>query len=138
MRNTLISQINQLKARLAGVFHDIALLPSKVHAAVFTVALLVSTSAAAQGVTGFFRGWGDALNEVINTALLVGMMAGVIFVLYGIINLAKKGMNRGEDIEASKIIWPIIGGALATIISYVIRLIVEESGASSSDIGRQL
>ena len=135
MRTTLISRS---KALLAGFFHDIAVLPSKVHAGVFTVALLVSTSAAAQGVTGFFRGWSSALNEIISLTLLAGMMVGVLFVLYGLINLAKKGMNRGEDIEASKIVWPIIGGALATITLYVIRLVVEESGASRSDMGRQL
>lgn len=135
MRKTLISLS---KAWLAGMFHDIAVLPSKIHAAVFTVALVVSTSATAQGVTGFFRGWSDALNAIISLTLLAGMMLGIIFVLFGLVNLAKKGMNRGDDIEASKILWPIVGGALATIILYVIRLVVEESGASSSDMGRQL
>ena len=126
------------KAWLVGHIHDIACLPSKVHAAVFTASLLISTSAAAQGVTGFFKGWSNAINEIIRLALLVGMMLGIVFVLYGVVNLAKKGMNRGEDIEWSKILWPIVGGALATIVLFLIRAVVEESGASSSDMGRQL
>lgn len=126
------------QARWMVHVHEAALLPAKVHAAIMTVALMVSTSAHAAGVTGFLKGWGDAANEVIRLTLLVGMMAGICFALYGIFNLAKKGMNRGDDITWGQVLWPVGGGALATIVLYVIQAVVEESGASRSDMGRQL
>lgn len=130
-------KIARAKAWVVAQAHDTAMLSSKVHAAVFTVAVLASTSASATGVTGFFRGWSNAFNEIIRLVLLAGMMIGIIFVLYGVINLAKKGMNRGDDIEWSKVLWPIAGGALATVLLFVIQSVVEEGGASRSDMGRQ-
>lgn len=134
----LKTKISRANAWFAEQAHDAAVLPSKVHAAVFTAAILASNSASAQGVTGFFRGWSSAANEIIRLTLLAGMMVGIIFVLYGVVNLAKKGMNRGDDIEWSKVLWPIAGGALATVLLYVIQAVVEESGASRADMGRQM
>ncbi len=102
------------------------------------VALLAATplSAAANGVSGLFRGWGSAATETLRLIVLIGMVGGVAACLYGIFKLVKKGSDRGEDIEWRQIAWPIIGGALATVLLFVITLVIEESGGSRSDMGR--
>ncbi|MES2977560.1 MAG: DUF6750 family protein [Pseudomonadota bacterium] len=88
------------------------------------------------GVTGFFTGWKSALGAATDLILLGGLLAGVAGVLYGMVMMIKKGLGRGDDIEWRQVLWPIIGGGLATIILFVIQSVVEESGASRSDMGR--
>ena len=124
-------------AKLTALVHDTAMLSSKAHAVVFSIAVFASSKAsAATGVTGFFTGWKSAMTALISLVLLAGMAVGIMAALYGIINMIKKGMGRGDDIEWGKITWPIIGGALATILLYVIQAVVEEGGATRGDMGR--
>lgn len=131
------SAIAAIINRVGMFIYEIAQLPSKAHALVFTASLFLSTHAmAAGGITGFFTGWKSGITAFIDLVLLAGMGIGIAAVLYGLINMIKKGMGRGDDIEWSKILWPIIGGALATILLYVIQAVVEEGGASRSDMGR--
>lgn len=135
--NSAKSAVFAATSRLVAGAHEAAQLPGRVHAAVFMASLFVSTHAmAAGGVTGFFSGWKNAITTFIDLVLLAGMAIGIAAVLYGLINLIKKGMGRGDDIEWGKILWPIVGGALATILLYVIQAVVEEGGASRSDMGR--
>lgn len=137
MKFAFTSFLVAFRNRFYSFLHDIALLPSRAHAAVFMASIFVSSHAmAAGGVTGFFSGWKSAITTFIDLILLAGMAIGIAAVLYGIINMIKKGMGRGEDMEWSKIMWPIIGGALATILLYVIQAVVEEGGASRTDMGR--
>lgn len=124
------------RAKLSVAVHDTAMLPTKVHATVFVLSLAIAGHAQAAGITGFFSGFTNAINAGILLILQVAQLIGISSVLYGLYNLAKKGMNRGEDIEWSKVLYPILGGALLTIIFYVIQAVVEEGGASKSDIGR--
>lgn len=126
----------KLGAKIGLSIHDTAMLPAKVHAAVFVLSLAVTGHAQAAGITGFFTGFTGAINAAILLILQAAQLMGVAAVLYGLYNLAKKGMNRGEDVEWSKVLYPILGGALLTIIFYVIQSVVEEGGASKSDIGR--
>lgn len=128
--------MSQVKATVCNFVHDTGMLPGKVHAAVFGLSLLVSTHAMAAGVSGFFAGWKSAMTNLLDLVLLGGMVVGICSIFYGLMQLVKKGMNRGEDIEWSKISWPIIGGALLTTILYVAQAVVEEGGASKSDMGR--
>jgi uncharacterized membrane-anchored protein len=129
-------KVANLFNRLWLAMHEVAQLPNRIHVWVFTASLFISTHAMAAGVTGFFTGWKSAFTTLIELILLAGMLVGVGAVLYGLVNLIKKGMGRGEDMEWGKILWPIVGGALATILLYVIQSVVEESGASRSDMGR--
>lgn len=131
-----VKRLHAVRAKLQGLVHDSAMLPGKVHAVIFTLSLGLSTHAMAAGVTGFFTGWKGAINALIELLLLGGMLVGIGACLYGVMNLIKKGMNRGEDIEWSKVTWPIIGGALATVLLFLIQAVVEEGGASKSDMGR--
>lgn len=125
-----------LRGKLSAFMHDTAMLPSKTHAAVLTVSLVASTNAMALGVTGFFSGWRNAATELIGLTIIAGMAIGIMAALYGIMNMIKKGMGRGDDIEWGKITWPIIGGALATILLFVLQAVVEEGGGTRGDMGR--
>lgn len=135
--SALIQQVFQLVKWFKYQVLEASQLPVKVHTIVATFAVLVSTKAmAAGGIAGFFTGWRAAGTALMDFMTLGGMVVGVIFVLYGLINLGKKGMGRGDDIEWSKVLWPIIGGGLASILMYVMQTVVETGGASKSDMGR--
>ena len=126
-----------VKGSLLMHLHEVAMLPRKVHAAVFAVSLTLSGHAmAAGGVTGFFTGWKSGINALIELVLLGGMAIGIMAVLYGMTQMIKKGMGRGDDIEWGKIMWPIVGGAMATVVLYVIESVVTEGGSSKADMGR--
>ena len=131
-----LSTLAQVRSKIQVLIHDCALLPSRAHAAIFTLSLLVSRQAMATGITGFFTGWTAAINAITTLILNLGMMMGVGACMYGLWQLTKKGMNRGEEVEWSKITWPLIGGALLTIILFVIQAVVEQGGGSRSDMGR--
>ena len=133
---SIINKLALVSAKLQAFIYDCSVLPRKVHAAIFSISMLICGQASAAGISGFFTGWTGAINSGILLILQVAQLLGVAAVLYGLYNLAKKGMNRGEDIEWSKVLYPILGGALLTIIFYVIQSVVEEGGASRSDIGR--
>ena len=124
------------RARLNLCIHDTALLPTKVHVGVFTLSMVITSHASAAGVTNFFTGFTGAINAAILLVLQAAQLMGVGSVLYGLYSLAKKGMNRGEDIEWSKVMYPIGGGAMLTVIFFVIEAVVVEGGASKADIGR--
>lgn len=134
--NVFSKKLSVVRAKLGVSVHDTAMLPVKVHAAVFMLSMAITGHAQAAGVTGFFSGFTGAISAAILLILQAAQLMGVGAVLYGLYNLAKKGMNRGEDIEWSKVLYPILGGALLTIIFYVIQSVVEEGGASRTDMGR--
>lgn len=133
---SVFRNLSALRAKAHAFAHDCSLLPSRVHATIAILSIVLTTKAHAAGVSGFFAGWRTAITSGTDLILSVGMLAGIAACFYGLFNMAKKGMNRGEDIEWSKVIWPIIGGALLTTILYVIQAVVEEGGASKSDMGR--
>lgn len=123
-------------ARLQAFAHDTALLPSKTHAAVFTFAVFISTNTMAATISGFFTKWTGSINALISLVAVAGIAVGVMAVLYGIIQMIKKGMGRGDDVEWSHILWPIAGGGLASILLYVLQAVVEEGGATANDMGK--
>ncbi len=72
------------------------------------------------GVSGMFSNLGNATRNYIALASIVAVGIGVAAVLYGLVMMIKKGMGRGDDIEWRQIIWPIVGGSLATVLMYVV------------------
>jgi hypothetical protein len=129
--------ISKLMAWFKFQMIEASRLPVKAHILIASLAMMASTKAmAAGGLAGFFVGWKAAGTALMDFMTLGGMVVGVCFVLYGLVNLGKKGMGRGDDIEWSKVIWPIVGGALASILMYVMLTVVETGGASKSDMGR--
>ena len=100
-----------------------------------SVAHAQGTPAASTGVSGIFSNLGNAAKSFINIATIVAVAIGVAAVLYGIVMMIKKGMGRGDDIEWRQIIWPLVGGALATVVMFVVRALVVEAGASADQMG---
>jgi hypothetical protein len=121
---------------------EVAELSAKTQAAIMTVAILAATSStsamAAGGFATFFTGWTTAAQGALKFAFLCGVVVGVGFVLLGLINMAKKGGERGDDITWGKIIYPIVGGACASVLLYIMSTTVETGGGSAGDIGKTL
>lgn len=130
----------EIKSRLVAVFaqaysigHEFAQIPTK-----FYVAAALSIPAAShaiQGSGGLFTGWKNAMNDIIGLLVLAATLAGIGAVLYGLTQLVKKGMGRGDDVEWRQVYWPLGGGAMLTVLMYMVRGLVVESGAAESDMG---
>lgn len=136
------SLAKKIYTNIALKAHEIGSLPSQAHTFVLTMALLVAvaaTDANAAGFASFFSGWKDAGKALLDLLFFIGVIAGAGAVLYGLINLVKKGLD-GErtDITWGKIGWPIVGGGLLSIMLYVLQTTVETGGASRGDIGKGL
>jgi hypothetical protein len=121
---------------------EAAQLTAKAQVAILTVAVLAATSStsamAAGGFASFFTGWTTAAQGALKFFFLCGVVVGVGFVLLGVVNLAKKGGERGDDIGWSRIIYPIIGGGCASVLLYIMSTTVETGGGSAGDIGKTL
>ena len=128
---------SKMKALLA--LHDVAMLPKKVHAVVFTLSLSLSTHvmAATGTFSGMFQGWEAVVRKAADLLVVAAVFVGIASVLYGVVQMIKKGMGRGDDVEWRQILWPMIGGSLAAMIMWVLGAVIGDSGGSESDIGRR-
>lgn len=125
---------DRINALMWGVADRAARSPWGRRSAALMVAAMTGV-AHAQGVSGIFSNIGNAVRNFINIATIVAVGIGIVSVLYGIVMMIKKGMGRGDDIEWRQIIWPLVGGALATVVMFVVRAIVIEAGANQSQMG---
>ena len=126
--------MTDLKGKAYAVGHQISRLPTKMY--VFGVYVGMATaSGAASAAGGLFTGWRGAMNDIIGLLILAAMLAGIGAVLYGLTQLVKKGMGRGDDVEWREIYWPLGGGAMLTVLMYMVEGLVGESGAGVSDMG---
>lgn len=100
------------------------------------VAYMPSWAQTAGGVSGMFSNLGTAARNFISLAAIIAVAIGVAAVLYGLVMMIKKGMGRGDDIEWRQIIWPLVGGALASVVMYVVYALVAEVGANQSNMGQ--
>ena len=106
---------------------------SKVPAKIYVFLMLLSAHVA--HAQSLFSGWKGALNEIISLVVLAATLAGIGAVLFGLTQLVKKGMGHGDDVEWRQIIWPLGGGAMLTVLMYVVDGLVGESGSSTTDMG---
>lgn len=113
--------------------HEMSRVPMKLYFLLMTLAS--SPYVQAQAAGGLFTGWRGAMNQIISLLVLAATLTGIGAVLYGLVNLVKKGMGRGDDIEWREIIWPLGGGAMLTVLMYVVDGLVVESGSSQADMG---
>ncbi|QYY33618.1 hypothetical protein K2O51_31835 (plasmid) [Cupriavidus pinatubonensis] len=91
---------------------------------------------AAGGVVGMLSNIDNASKATVTTLVNIAMVMGVVGVLYGL-KLIKDKSNDRENVKMSQILLSLGGGAGLIIIWFVITMIVETAGGSSSDIGRQ-
>jgi len=92
--------------------------------------------AQSSGVSGMFTNLGSAAKNFISLIAIIAVAIGIAAVLYGLVMMAKKGMGRGDDVEWRQITWPLIGGALSSVLMYVVYALVTEVGANNSNMGK--
>lgn len=110
--------------------------------AILVVATTAALSANAQQAS---VGWTKAMNNigdfsVSGTTSLIFLCAlgGVGAIGYMGKLLLKKGGDRGDDVEWSKIGYAALGGAVLLAVSLIAATTVETLGGSANDIGKKI
>lgn len=100
-----------------------------------TPSIALAQAVGAGGVSGLFGNMGQAVRSFINLITIAAVAIGIAAVLYGIVMLIKKGTGRGDDIEWREILWPLVGGAMATVLMFIVYALVAEVGAPQNTMG---
>lgn len=129
----LRSSFDVAQAKVVTAAHTLSRVPTKIY--ILGVYVGIAASSGHANAAGLMTGWRDMINETISLLTVVATLAGIGAVLYGLTQLVKKGMGRGDDIEWREIMWPLVGGASLTVLMYVVDGLVVESGAQTSDMG---
>jgi hypothetical protein len=91
----------------------------------------LSGQQAGQNVTQFFQ-------VLINVITVLGVLAGLGFVLSGLFSAYKKYDRGNDDVTWGKIAMQIGAGGLCMALAAVGIMVVETLGGSATDIGRSL
>lgn len=105
-----------------------------------TVALMTVNASkaayAASGIVGMLSNL-DALFKAAITTLTYGsLVAGVGSIIYGL-KLIRDRSNDRENVKMAHIAYALGGGTGLVCVWFMITMLVETTGGSSSDIGRQ-
>lgn len=128
---------NSLKARIVSLMESVKSAHTKATTVVLTSALMPTLVMAQTnpGVSGLFINLGTAARNFISLISIIAVALGVAAVLYGIVMMIKKGTGQGDQIEWREILWPLIGGAMATVLMFIVFSLVAEVGAGAGRMG---
>lgn len=128
---------NSLKARIVSLMESVKSAHTKATTVVLTSALMPTLVMAQTnpGVSGLFINLGTAARNFISLISIIAVALGVAAVLYGIVMMIKKGTGQGDQIEWREILWPLIGGAMATVLMFIVFSLVTEVGAGAGQMG---
>lgn len=128
---------NSLKARIVSLMESVKSAHTKATTVVLTSALMPTLVMAQTnpGVSGLFVNLGTAARNFISLISIIAVALGVAAVLYGIVMMIKKGTGQGDQIEWREILWPLIGGAMATVLMFIVFSLVAEVGAGAGQMG---
>lgn len=128
---------NSLKARIVSLMESVKSAHTKATTVVLTSALMPTLVMAQTnpGVSGLFINLGTAARNFISLISIIAVALGVAAVLYGIVMMIKKGTGQGDQIEWREILWPLIGGAMATVLMFIVFSLVAEVGAGAGQMG---
>lgn len=128
---------NSLKARIVSLMESVKSAHTKATTVVLTSALMPTLVMAQTnpGVSGLFINLGTAARNFISLISIIAVALGVAAVLYGIVMMIKKGTGQGDQIEWREILWPLIGGAMATVLMFMVYSLVAEVGAGAGQMG---
>lgn len=128
---------NSLKARIVSLMESVKSAHTKATTVVLTSALMPTLVMAETnpGITGLFNNLGTAARNFISLISIIAVALGVAAVLYGIVMMIKKGTGQGDQIEWREILWPLIGGAMATVLMFMVYSLVAEVGAGAGQMG---
>lgn len=105
------------------------------------VSVLFAASAYAQssgGWTGSVNKIGEFGQAVINALIILCAVGGVGAFAYAGKLLLKKGGDRGDDVEWSKIGYSALAGVFLMAISWVALNSIETMGGGEGDIGKKI
>jgi len=127
---------NSLKARIVSFMESVKSAHTKAATVVLTSALMPTlVMAQATGVSGLFINLGTTARNFISLISIIAVALGVAAVLYGIVMMIKKGTGQGDQIEWREILWPLIGGGMATVLMFMVFSLVAEVGAGAGQMG---
>lgn len=110
--------------------------------AVLVVATTAALSANAQtqgiGWTKMMNNVGDFSMSGTTALIFLCALGGVGAIGYMGKLLLKKGGDRGDDVEWSKVGYAALGGAVLLSVSLVAATTIETMGGSASDIGKKI
>lgn len=128
------SAIARLGGQIYAAGHALSQIPTKIYVLGFYVGI-VAMPQLGHAAGPLFSGWRATINSIISLLVLAALLAGIGAVLYGMTMLVKKGMGRGDDVEWRQIYWPLGGGAMLTVLMYVVDGLVEEGGGTVTEMG---
>lgn len=131
------SKLSKIRGDLVLTLHDMAQLPTKVYILATYIWINLSVSVAHATQSSLFTGWHEMMLKIVQLLISAALLAGVGAVLYGLTQLVKKGMGRGDDVEWRQVYWPLGGGAMLATLMYMVEGLVAESGAGANDLGRR-
>jgi hypothetical protein len=70
--------------------------------------------------------------------VVVAVLVGLCFVVYGLVLMKKKSDDRGGDISIAKIALCIGAGCFLIILTFTVAMVTETFGAGASDIGKDI
>jgi len=128
---------NSLKARIVSFMESVKSAHTRATTFVLASTLMPTLVMAAQatGVSGLFINLGTTARNFISLISIIAVALGVAAVLYGIVMMIKKGTGQGDQIEWREILWPLIGGAMATVLMFMVFSLVAEVGAGAGQMG---
>ena len=125
--------MNRHLSNIARAFHSV---PLKVHAAAVSLTVGAMSTAHATQANQAVSNFKELMSTGVGALIAAGAAAGVASIIYGGLNLKKKGGDRGEDVTVGKIIFPIAGGGVLLAIAFVAAMTVDLAGGTSSNIGQ--
>jgi len=105
-----------------------------------TVALMTVNASkaayAAGGLVGMLSNLDNFFKALITTAVYAALVFGVLSFVYAF-KLIRDRSNDRENVKMSHIAYALAGGTGLVALWFIITMLVETAGGSSSDIGRQ-
>jgi hypothetical protein len=124
--------INQIKSAIAS-------LKNRFDRAMIAVMVFVcSNEAIAQGGVGIASNTTRFIQALVTLLIAVGVLAGLGVILMAIMQMVKKGDQRGEDITWGSIALKFLGGAFLLALSWVGTMVLETLGGNAGNIGRSV
>lgn len=124
--------INQIKSAFSS-------LKDRMDRAMIAVMILVvSNEALAQGGVGIASNTTRFIQALVTLMIAVGVLAGLGVIVMAIMQMIKKGDQRGEDITWGSIALKFVGGAFLLALSWVGTMVLETLGGNAGNIGRSV
>lgn len=124
--------------KLSSIYRDIRLTGVSTYQrlALAAFASMACAPAFAQGAIGVASNLTRFMQAAVMLLVAVGVLAGLGVIVMAIMQMVKKGDQRGEDITWGSIGLKFVGGAFLLALSWVGTMVLETLGGNAGNIGR--